>query len=180
MVSDWNWLIKILLKGSCAFMSTTFDHSTQTAGQVWPWNWPLHISLMYISAFLCAFSPGGTDIVSCFMGQNPTVPVYRGEIQTRNLGMAVEAWSPDGETLTISKDFNVLFFLVVKTQDVYSFNWFNWRQLISDAFLVFLHFQLEENRQIWQFERWDELKVFIVLTSRLEINQSKLDWALMS
>uniref|UniRef100_A0A3P9JM09 Acetoacetyl-CoA synthetase n=1 Tax=Oryzias latipes TaxID=8090 RepID=A0A3P9JM09_ORYLA len=40
---------------------------------------------------------GGTDIVSCFMGQNPTVPVYRGEIQTRNLGMAVEAWSPDGK-----------------------------------------------------------------------------------
>uniref|UniRef100_A0A672HU72 Acetoacetyl-CoA synthetase n=1 Tax=Salarias fasciatus TaxID=181472 RepID=A0A672HU72_SALFA len=35
---------------------------------------------------------GGTDIVSCFMGQNPTVPVYRGEIQTRNLGMPVEAW----------------------------------------------------------------------------------------
>lgn len=40
---------------------------------------------------------GGTDIVSCFMGQNPTVPVYRGEIQTRNLGMAVEAWSLDGK-----------------------------------------------------------------------------------
>ncbi|KAG7221288.1 hypothetical protein INR49_017355, partial [Caranx melampygus] len=37
----------------------------------------------------------GTDIVSCFMGQNPTVPVYRGEIQTRNLGMAVEAWGFD-------------------------------------------------------------------------------------
>lgn len=35
--------------------------------------------------------------MSCFMGQNPTVPVYRGEIQTRNLGMAVEAWSPDGK-----------------------------------------------------------------------------------
>uniref|UniRef100_A0A8C6PZX3 Acetoacetyl-CoA synthetase n=1 Tax=Nothobranchius furzeri TaxID=105023 RepID=A0A8C6PZX3_NOTFU len=39
--------------------------------------------------------PGGTDIVSCFMGQNPTVPVHRGEIQSRNLGMAVEAWSLD-------------------------------------------------------------------------------------
>uniref|UniRef100_A0A8C6PZ76 Acetoacetyl-CoA synthetase n=1 Tax=Nothobranchius furzeri TaxID=105023 RepID=A0A8C6PZ76_NOTFU len=37
----------------------------------------------------------GTDIVSCFMGQNPTVPVHRGEIQSRNLGMAVEAWSLD-------------------------------------------------------------------------------------
>ncbi|XP_077457617.1 acetoacetyl-CoA synthetase [Stigmatopora argus] len=40
---------------------------------------------------------GGTDIVSCFMGQNPTVPVYRGEIQTRNLGMAVEAWNFEGK-----------------------------------------------------------------------------------
>ncbi|XP_077378882.1 acetoacetyl-CoA synthetase [Festucalex cinctus] len=40
---------------------------------------------------------GGTDIVSCFMGQNPTVPVYRGEIQTRNLGMAVEAWNCQGK-----------------------------------------------------------------------------------
>ncbi|KAM9822957.1 acetoacetyl-CoA synthetase [Syngnathus typhle] len=40
---------------------------------------------------------GGTDIVSCFIGQNPTVPVYRGEIQTRNLGMAVEAWDFEGK-----------------------------------------------------------------------------------
>uniref|UniRef100_A0A8B9K9M1 Acetoacetyl-CoA synthetase n=1 Tax=Astyanax mexicanus TaxID=7994 RepID=A0A8B9K9M1_ASTMX len=40
---------------------------------------------------------GGTDIVSCFMGQNFTVPVYRGEIQSRNLGMAVEAWSYEGK-----------------------------------------------------------------------------------
>ncbi|XP_053182022.1 acetoacetyl-CoA synthetase [Scomber japonicus] len=40
---------------------------------------------------------GGTDIVSCFMGQNPAVPVYRGEIQTRNLGMAVEAWDINGK-----------------------------------------------------------------------------------
>lgn len=42
---------------------------------------------------------GGTDIVSCFMGQNTTVPVYRGEIQTRNLGMAVEAWGFDGKAV---------------------------------------------------------------------------------
>jgi len=31
------------------------------------------------------------------MGQNMTVPVYRGEIQARNLGMAVESWSCEGE-----------------------------------------------------------------------------------
>lgn len=30
------------------------------------------------------------------MGQNVTVPVYKGEIQARNLGMAVEAWNDEG------------------------------------------------------------------------------------
>jgi len=30
------------------------------------------------------------------VGLNPTVPVYRGEIQTRNLGMAVESWNNEG------------------------------------------------------------------------------------
>ncbi|XP_073696680.1 acetoacetyl-CoA synthetase [Garra rufa] len=40
---------------------------------------------------------GGTDIISCFMGQNMTVPVYRGEIQARNLGMAVESWNFEGK-----------------------------------------------------------------------------------
>ncbi|KAM9394106.1 acetoacetyl-CoA synthetase isoform 2-T2 [Pholidichthys leucotaenia] len=48
------------------------------------------------STVLLGSISGGTDIVSCFMGQNPAVPVYRGEIQTRNLGMAVEAWNLDG------------------------------------------------------------------------------------
>ncbi|XP_058850183.1 acetoacetyl-CoA synthetase [Acipenser ruthenus] len=40
---------------------------------------------------------GGTDIVSCFMGQNFTIPVHKGEIQARNLGMAVEAWDDEGK-----------------------------------------------------------------------------------
>ena len=35
---------------------------------------------------------GGTDIISCFMLGSPISPVYRGEIQKRGLGMAVEAW----------------------------------------------------------------------------------------
>jgi acetoacetyl-CoA synthetase len=42
---------------------------------------------------------GGTDIISCFMGQNSSIPVYKGEIQARNLGMAVEAWDEEGEWL---------------------------------------------------------------------------------
>lgn len=39
---------------------------------------------------------GGTDIISCFAGQNPTLPVHRGEVQYRNLGMAVECWDING------------------------------------------------------------------------------------
>ncbi len=40
---------------------------------------------------------GGTDIVSCFVLGNPVAPVWRGEIQTAGLGMAVEAWSDNGK-----------------------------------------------------------------------------------
>ncbi|KAI1292330.1 Acetoacetyl-CoA synthetase [Halotydeus destructor] len=40
---------------------------------------------------------GGSDIISSFMGQNVTLPVYEGEIQSRNLGMAVEFWDEDGK-----------------------------------------------------------------------------------
>ncbi len=40
---------------------------------------------------------GGTDIVSCFAGGNPIAPVYRGELQTRALGMAVHVFDEHGE-----------------------------------------------------------------------------------
>jgi acetoacetyl-CoA synthetase len=39
---------------------------------------------------------GGTDIVSCFALGNPAGPVWRGELQTRGLGMAVEVFGADG------------------------------------------------------------------------------------
>jgi acetoacetyl-CoA synthetase len=42
---------------------------------------------------------GGTDIVSCFALGNPVAPVYRGEIQTRGLGMAVEIFDETGRSL---------------------------------------------------------------------------------
>jgi acetoacetyl-CoA synthetase len=43
---------------------------------------------------------GGTDIVSCFVLGNPIAPVWRGEIQTRGLGLAVEVWNDDGRAVT--------------------------------------------------------------------------------
>ncbi len=42
---------------------------------------------------------GGTDIISCFVLGNPNLPVYRGEIQCRGLGMDVHAYSVDGKSL---------------------------------------------------------------------------------
>jgi acetoacetyl-CoA synthetase len=42
---------------------------------------------------------GGTDIVSCFALGNPILPVYRGELQCRGLGMRVEVFDDDGRPL---------------------------------------------------------------------------------
>jgi acetoacetyl-CoA synthetase len=42
---------------------------------------------------------GGTDIISCFAGGNPIAPVYRGELQTRALAMAVDVWDEEGKPL---------------------------------------------------------------------------------
>ena len=42
---------------------------------------------------------GGTDLISCFALGSPTAPVWRGELQCRGLGMAVDVWSPEGRSL---------------------------------------------------------------------------------
>ena len=39
---------------------------------------------------------GGTDLISCFVLGNPLLPVHRGEIQCRGLGMAVAVYDDDG------------------------------------------------------------------------------------
>ena len=40
---------------------------------------------------------GGTDLISCFALGNPMLPVYRGEIQSRGLGMQVEVFDETGQ-----------------------------------------------------------------------------------
>ncbi|HVD40659.1 MAG TPA: acetoacetate--CoA ligase [Solirubrobacterales bacterium] len=40
---------------------------------------------------------GGTDLCTAFVGGVATLPVYRGELQARALGAAVEAWNEEGE-----------------------------------------------------------------------------------
>jgi acetoacetyl-CoA synthetase len=50
-----------------------------------------------IKADLCLSSiSGGTDIVSCFVLGNPTLPVWPGEIQCKGLGMAVDVFDEAG------------------------------------------------------------------------------------
>ena len=39
---------------------------------------------------------GGTDLCTAFVGGVPTLPVYRGELQGRALGAALESWDEDG------------------------------------------------------------------------------------
>ena len=57
-----------------------------------------------IKADLCLSSiSGGTDIISCFVLGNPTLPVRRGEIQCKGLGMAVEVFDEDGRPVTREK-----------------------------------------------------------------------------
>jgi acetoacetyl-CoA synthetase len=46
---------------------------------------------------------GGTDILSCFVGGAPTLPVYCGEIQAAGLGMAVEIWNDEGQPVLEEK-----------------------------------------------------------------------------
>ncbi|WP_250658178.1 acetoacetate--CoA ligase [Alkalimarinus coralli] len=46
---------------------------------------------------------GGTDIISCFALGNPTLPVYRGELQCIGLGMDVSFYNESGQALPEGK-----------------------------------------------------------------------------
>lgn len=57
-----------------------------------------------IKTDLCLSSiSGGTDIVSCFALGNPTLPVYRGELQCKGLGMAVDIFNEEGQSVIDEK-----------------------------------------------------------------------------
>src|SRR5438046_5237750 len=42
---------------------------------------------------------GGTDIMGAFADASAVLPVYRGEMQCRSLGMAIEVFDEEGEPL---------------------------------------------------------------------------------
>ncbi|MFN9391511.1 MAG: acetoacetate--CoA ligase [Betaproteobacteria bacterium] len=55
------------------------------------------------SDLLLSSISGGTDIVSCFVLGSPWLPVWRGEIQCRGLGMKVEVFDDDGQAVVGQK-----------------------------------------------------------------------------
>lgn len=55
------------------------------------------------SDVLLASISGGTDIVSCFVLGSPLLPVWRGEIQCRGLGMKVEVYDDEGKPVVGEK-----------------------------------------------------------------------------
>jgi acetoacetyl-CoA synthetase len=52
---------------------------------------------------LLASISGGTDILSCFALGSPILPVYRGELQCRGLGMAVDVFDDDGQPIPAAR-----------------------------------------------------------------------------
>lgn len=58
----------------------------------------------HIKKDLCLASiSGGTDIIGCFALGNPISPVWRGELQTRSLGMAVNVFDENGHPIRQEK-----------------------------------------------------------------------------
>ncbi|MBI6954063.1 acetoacetate--CoA ligase [Pseudomonas sp. CCOS 191] len=57
-----------------------------------------------VKADVCLASmSGGTDIVACFVAGNPLLPVRRGEIAGKGLGMAVEVWDERRQPISGAK-----------------------------------------------------------------------------
>jgi acetoacetyl-CoA synthetase len=80
---------------------------------------------------------GGTDIISCFALGNPLLPVYRGEIQCRGLGMKVEALDEAGKSI-ISKKGELVCKQAFPSMPVYFWNDPNGEKYYSAYFDTFL------------------------------------------
>jgi acetoacetyl-CoA synthetase len=75
--------LRAVLSTGSPLASHSFDYVYRDVGQ--------DVNLASIS--------GGTDIISCFALGNPIAPVWRGELQTRGLGMAVNIYDPAGRAV---------------------------------------------------------------------------------
>jgi len=61
----------------------------------WVYSEVAYVNLMSVA--------GGTDIIGCFMGGNPNLPVFSEELQCKSLGMDVHAYNPQGKSVVCEK-----------------------------------------------------------------------------
>lgn len=83
MESHWLEALRVLLSTGSVLVPESFDYVYHSIKQ--------DLQLASIS--------GGTDIISCFALGNPALPVVRGQLQCRGLGMDVKVVSETGEEL---------------------------------------------------------------------------------
>lgn len=76
--------VRLILSTGSPLIPSNFDYIYE--------NWKSDAQLASIS--------GGTDICACFVGGNPLLPVYRGEIQCRFLGLDVDVLDDLGNSVT--------------------------------------------------------------------------------
>lgn len=73
-----------------------------TGSPLLPMNFDFVYQKIKTDVALCSIS-GGTDIISCFALGNPLLPVYRGELQSRGLGLNVQIFNQDGKPVCEEK-----------------------------------------------------------------------------
>ncbi len=80
---------------------------------------------------------GGTDIISCFMLGNPTLPVYKSEIQCKGFGMDIDCFDEQGNSL-IDEQGELVCKTAFPSMPIYFWNDENNEKYMSTYFDTFL------------------------------------------
>ncbi len=89
-------LAKLAVKPKDTHRLDTVKTMTSTGSPLVPESFEYVYNSIKQDLLLSSIS-GGTDIVSCFVLGSPLLPVYRGEIQCRGLGLKVEVYNDEGK-----------------------------------------------------------------------------------
>ncbi|EAU39033.1 hypothetical protein ATEG_00387 [Aspergillus terreus NIH2624] len=102
----WHWLVSALASGATIVLPVSL-HSLRaifsTGSPLAPSTFEYVYSSIHPDIMLGSIT-GGTDILSLFCGSCPILPVYKGEIQCRCLGMAVSVYDYAGNDISASDE----------------------------------------------------------------------------
>jgi acetoacetyl-CoA synthetase len=111
---NWNILFDLAEQESATFFGVSAKYidalrkedlqpiMTSTGSPLLPENFDYVYQSISPRVHLASIS-GGTDIISCFALGNPIQPVWRGELQTRGLGLRVEVFDEQGQSVQQQK-----------------------------------------------------------------------------